>query len=321
MKEYNFRNRGQSEINKWLAMKGGLQMRTNNRAILTALGLLAVLIATSANAQWTNTTPNINNTNPGNVGINTTTPQYKLDVVGPAQAGVASPVVNVTIPDTLGNRGGFSILNTSGSALGGFSAQVTTPGAYPNAAGRLDLWTQNGCCTLIAMSVSAAGFIGIGTTTPTARLDVNGDLNVSGNVAAKYQDVAEWVDAEPDIDAGTVVVLDRNTQNRVRSSFSAYDTAVAGVVSSNPGIILGEAGEGRVRVATTGRVKVKVDATRHSVRVGDLLVTSGRKGVAMVSQPVTINGIRMHRPGTIIGKALQPLSSGEGEILVLLSLQ
>jgi hypothetical protein len=29
----------------------------------------------------------------------------------------------------------------------------------------------------------------------------------------------------------------------------------------------------------------------------------------------------MHRPGTLIGKALEPLSEGEGEILVLLSLQ
>jgi len=29
----------------------------------------------------------------------------------------------------------------------------------------------------------------------------------------------------------------------------------------------------------------------------------------------------MHRPGTLIGKALEPLEKGQGEILVLLSLQ
>jgi hypothetical protein len=29
----------------------------------------------------------------------------------------------------------------------------------------------------------------------------------------------------------------------------------------------------------------------------------------------------MHAPGTIIGKALEPLAGGKGEILVLLSLQ
>jgi hypothetical protein len=34
-----------------------------------------------------------------------------------------------------------------------------------------------------------------------------------------------------------------------------------------------------------------------------------------------IGGVRFHRPGTIIGKALEPLAQGTGEILVLLSLQ
>jgi hypothetical protein len=74
-------------------------------------------------------------------------------------------------------------------------------------------------------------------------------------------------------------------------------------------------------VATTGRVRVKVDATRGPIRVGDLLVTSDKEGVAMKSEPVDLGGIKMHRPGTIIGKALEPLDNGVGEILVLLSLQ
>jgi hypothetical protein len=74
-------------------------------------------------------------------------------------------------------------------------------------------------------------------------------------------------------------------------------------------------------VATTGRVKVKVDATRAPIKVGDLLVTSDVEGVAMKSEPVDVGGRRMHAPGTIIGKALEPLEKGAGEILVLLSLQ
>jgi hypothetical protein len=102
---------------------------------------------------------------------------------------------------------------------------------------------------------------------------------------------------------------------------SAYDTGVAGVVSAQPGLTLGEAGEGKALVATTGRVKVKVDASRAPIRAGDLLVTSDVEGVAMRSEPVSLGGVSMHRPGTIIGKALEPLASGTGEILVLLSLQ
>ena len=41
----------------------------------------------------------------------------------------------------------------------------------------------------------------------------------------------------------------------------------------------------------------------------------------MKSEPMEINGRRFHQPGTIIGKALEPLDAGTGEILVLLSLQ
>lgn len=171
-----------------------------------------------------------------------------------------------------------------------------------------------------------SGNVGIGTTTPTKALDVAGDINASGtitggNIKAKYQDVAEWVESSQVLPAGTVVILDSTKSNQVIASTHSYDSRVAGVISLQPGLALGEEGEGRVLVATTGRVKVKVDATNGPVDIGDLLVTSDKTGVAMRSVPVEIGGIRMHRPGTLIGKALEPLAQGTGEILVLLSLQ
>lgn len=66
---------------------------------------------------------------------------------------------------------------------------------------------------------------------------------------------------------------------------------------------------------------MRVDATKSPIKVGDLLVTSAEAGVAMRSEPLVIRGRRMHAPGTIIGKALEPLAAAKGEILVLLSLQ
>ncbi|HEX8351658.1 MAG TPA: hypothetical protein VF611_01950, partial [Pyrinomonadaceae bacterium] len=142
-----------------------------------------------------------------------------------------------------------------------------------------------------------------------------------GNINAKYQDVAEWVPSKQKLAVGTVVIVDAAGVNHVTASTAAYDTSVAGVITGQPGLLLGEAGEGKVKVATTGRVKVKVDATRFPIRAGDLLVTSGVSGVAMRSEPVSVGGVAMHRPGTLIGKALEPLAKGTGEILVLLSLQ
>ncbi len=169
-----------------------------------------------------------------------------------------------------------------------------------------------------AADVSAGQF---GQNTGGGNFSFPGDVTVAGNIAAKYQDIAEWVPSRQKLAAGTVVVLDIEQSNQVTASNRAYDTKVAGVVSAQPGVILGEAGENKAMVATTGRVKVKVDATRSPIKVGDLLVTSEQEGVAMKSEPVNISGVQFHRPGTIIGKALEPLAKGSGEILVLLSLQ
>ena len=176
--------------------------------------------------------------------------------------------------------------------------------------------------------VKYTGNVGIGpgvealmAASPDKRLVVSGDIEVSGNINAKYQDIAEWVPASTDLAPGTVVVLDAAIGNGVKASSFPYDTGVAGVISEQPGITLGESSPSKEKVATTGRVRVKVDATAAPIAVGDLLVTSDRPGYAMRSNPVEVAGISLHRPGTIVGKALEPLASGDGEILVLLSLQ
>lgn len=41
----------------------------------------------------------------------------------------------------------------------------------------------------------------------------------------------------------------------------------------------------------------------------------------MKSEPIKVGGRLMHMPGTLIGKALEPLERGSKEILVLLGLQ
>jgi hypothetical protein len=217
----------------------------------------------------------------GNVGIGTTSPVYSLDVNG---------------------------------GVNGFRAKAATSSSSDSVA-----VFENS--SAIQMIVRGNGNVGIGTTSPTEKLEVTGNIKVSGNINAKYQDVAEWVESSQTLQPGTVVVLDSSKSNQVIAATQAYDSRVAGVISLQPGLTLGEEGEGRVLVATTGRVRVRVDAGNGPINIGDLLVTSDKEGIAMRSVPLELGGVRIHRPGTLIGKALEPLAQGTGEILVLLSLQ
>ncbi len=177
------------------------------------------------------------------------------------------------------------------------------------------------------MRITPAGYVGIGTITPDALLTVAGNAHITGNtvvdgnIAAKYQDVAEWVESGEALAPGSVVVVDPTAVNGVRLATTAYDVMVAGAVSAQPGLILGEAGASKSLVAQSGRVRVKVDASYGAVKAGDLLVTSPTPGYAMVSKPVKVKGAALHRSGTILGKALEPLPNGKGEILVLITLQ
>jgi hypothetical protein len=249
----------------------------------------------------------------GNVGIGTTnTANARLQVNN-----------SIRIDDDSASATGSDTLTLAPNLYIGTTA---AGGAFQfNGAGGVDLWQFNSGWSR-TVTFAKSGNVGIGTPSPQYKLDVAGNINsnatiTGNNIVAKYQDVAEWVPAEEQLPAGTVVVLDRTKANQVVASSKPYDTRVAGVISAQPGITLGERSEKKVLVATTGRVRIKVDTTNAPIEIGDLLVTSNKEGVAMKSVAIEVGGVQIHRPGTLIGKALEPLAKGSGEILVLLSLQ
>lgn len=232
----------------------------------------------------------------GNVGLGTQFPADKLDLA---------------IGNQIIHNGGVIYFRDQTGTL---SQSMFVFGDSSN---RLNLGSGNAT----RISISSGGNVGIGTTSPGALLHVAGNAQVDGNIGAKYQDIAEWVTAADNPPPGTVVVLDPSTSNRVVSASRPYDFRVAGVVSSKPGIILGHKAADEVQIAHSGRVKVKVDAQYGPIAVGDLLVTSPTPGHAMRSTPIEVAGTLVHRPGTLLGKALEPLAQGQQEILILLMLQ
>jgi hypothetical protein len=135
-------------------------------------------------------------------------------------------------------------------------------------------------------------------------------------------DVAEYMPVTEDVAPGTVLVIGED--GKLQPSTTAYDTRVAGIVSTEPGVSLGtkEGGNpGEEIIAVAGRVPCKVDATHTPIHAGDLLTTSDNPGYAMKAVPDVINGHKYYPDGTILGKAMGSLDSGTGTIEVLVTLQ
>jgi hypothetical protein len=188
--------------------------------------------------------------------------------------------------------------------------------------------------------------VGIGTITPGAKLEVNGNILTDGTLTVKGQggitfsdgtvqataftgvvcggDYAESVDVTGDrtrYEPGDLMVIDPNDEGKFLKSAEAYSTAVTGIYSTRPGVIGRRQLTDRsnlpneVPMAMTGIVPTKVSAENGAIHPGDLLVSSSKLGYAMKGTD------RSRMLGAVIGKALGHLDSGTGTIEVVVTLQ
>jgi hypothetical protein len=166
------------------------------------------------------------------------------------------------------------------------------------------------------------GKVGIGTKTPTAKLEVNGDVKINGTLIGGGGDFAESVHVSglaKSYEPGDVLVIGKNDKAEVEKSSEAYSTMVSGIYATRPGVIgrrqsLAKDAE-EVPMAMVGVVPAKVTTENGSIHKGDLLVTSSTPGYAMKGTD------RNRMLGAVIGKAMSNLESGSGEIEVLVTLQ
>ncbi|MFO0873948.1 MAG: hypothetical protein U0575_08260 [Phycisphaerales bacterium] len=181
------------------------------------------------------------------------------------------------------------------------------------------------------MRISSAGNVGIGTSTPQEKLDVDGKtrtkcLSITGGCdLAERFNVSDADKTANRIQPGMVLVIDRAHPGKLCLSTKAHDIAVAGVVSGAGGINTGltlsqdEVGDGEHALALAGRVYCWCDTTADGgngpIEPGDRLTTSATPGHAM---KVTDES---RASGTVIGKAMSRLAAGRGLVLVLLQPQ
>lgn len=165
----------------------------------------------------------------------------------------------------------------------------------------------------------------------TKTIELDADFNGEGRVITQVLQVTGGADLSEqfeihatgtDLKPGMVVVIDPRNPGELTVSRSAYDRAVAGVISGagglKPGMLMGQRdseADGAFPVALTGRVYCLANATNGAIQPGDLLTTSNTTGHCM---KVTDHHSAQ---GAILGKAMTALESGKGLVLVLVSLQ
>jgi hypothetical protein len=175
----------------------------------------------------------------------------------------------------------------------------------------------------VAMGSAGIGVLGKGLRAGRFEgdVEVTGDIRVTGDILLTGGDCSEHFDiaGAESCAPGSVMIID--DEGVLAPSSREYDTRVAGIVAGagdlRPGLILGHQGAilGRLPIALVGTVFCQAAADEAPIAVGDLLTTSSVRGYAMKARD------RSRAIGAILGKALQPLTSGTGLIRILIALQ
>jgi len=218
--------------------------------------------------------------------------------------------------------GTIVIKDVGSNQIGFFQADGTTPATIDS--DNVDTTTiSNGNSSV---SVVAAGGVIRANVDGTSIIKIstagieNGQANGIGNIgnaistfntifakatSAQYADLAEIYSADAVYDPGTV--LSFGGEEEVTITTVASDARIAGVVSTNPSYIMNSTLDSAYTavVALTGRVPTKVSGP---VEKGDMMVSGGNGRAIACATPAM---------GTVIGKALENHTGGDGVIEVV----
>lgn len=245
----------------------------------------------------------------------------------PAGVGI---VGNHAVSDGGGGGGVIGLTSaTNGFAYGTRGDAIATSGAVIGVMGITN--SPQGDGGRFVGVKGASGTILRGDTGPAGagevtvfRVDGNGTIFADGGFRPFGADFAESVAVKGGTEhyaPGDLLVIDASGERRLSLSQAPYSTLVAGIYSTQPGVVASQhrideaMPKNEVPLAVVGIVPCKVTAENGPVAVGDLLVTSSAPGHAMKGTD------RGRMLGAVVGKALEPLHTGTGVIQVLVTLQ
>lgn len=249
-----------------------------------------------------------------NVGIGISNPSARLHV----EAGTSSPTLHVknTYSGSVAQVVKFERTEDV-STVGNDMLQIKVPSDSPTAFQFIECYRGS----LSEFRVDGSGWVYAHAYGLTKSADFSEMIAVSSSAFTA--------------EAGDVMIIDPKNIRSVVKSTEPRSTLVAGIYSTKPGFVGSErdwdkptahpdeendtytledmASEfNEIPLAIVGIVPCKVSAENGPISPGDLLVTSSIPGHAMRDENPKV--------GTVLGKALEPLTSSTGVIKVLVSL-
>lgn len=296
----------------------------------------------------------------GNVGIGTSSPVQKLSISHgsidldnfgfiSSYRAPANNYTNLFLGGSIVDNGNgtFTVQTDGGSnyfaairmdSSGGNAGAINFYSA-PSISGSTYTLTNAQLASYQNMTI-VGGNVGIGTTSPGSKLEVNGNVKLTSGSGASITfadgtvqstaytgvtcggDYAESVDVSGErthYEPADVLVIDPSSPGKFLKSAEEYSTSVTGIYSTKPGVVgrrqTTPKNAEEVPMAMIGIVPTKVSAENGPIHPGDLLVTSSKLGFAMKGTD------RTRMLGAVLGKALGSLDSGTGVIEVVVTLQ
>ncbi len=229
----------------------------------------------------------------GNVGIGTTTPSVELDVTGTIHQNADAGIDSYLRTNSL-NRASTTALNPgilvygNGSLSSGanygmdlgyddtsskYRTRIFTSSSQHIAFGKLhNPATQSGFTEL--MTITDDGYVGIGTTTPSERLELNGNIEMGANNSIQST-------------TRTSILLDKSSDARMVFN-SLYTSATTGGFEFNTGGLnkFLIAGDGNIGIGTS-TPQAKLDISAGAIRLDDY------QGITWASNDANVGRVKI----------------------------
>jgi hypothetical protein len=203
------------------------------------------------------------------------------------------------VPSATSGTGAAGGATTGAAGVAGTASTVAGYGGGGGGGGANAPATTGGAGGAGATPGGAGGGGGAGETTTggIGGLGARGEVRV-WSLRGAGADLAEMYPTnDASLSPGDVVAIDPDLKTGVKKSGKAYDDTILGVISTEPGLVIGSTdglGEKPVLVALSGRIPVKVTLENGPINIGDYLTASSTPGAAM----------KATKAGAIIGQAL-----------------